>query len=456
MQLVNIIPIMMQILMTETRRGQGDSSKTSVRSKEKGEAMQQQKVQKLWSAAKKGAGKASLTRVIALALMIIITTGAIVPVMASQKPVTIYRDGEQLSSMAFSSEDVLQDPRRYLKNECRIEVAPEDSVEVAEEGASLTIRVRSSIPVAVEADGKTQETRVFYGDTVQTALTKLQIAVGGNDAVNPVPDTIITEETEIAIGRNCALSVTADGETKSAVLPKSTLEKALHAMGIALGEHDEISVPINTILEDGMEVTIARVMYQDVTSTQEVAFQTLEEDDSTMMKGETKVKTEGVNGVRTIVTRQKLVDGVLAGTEEISNEITTLPVDEQVLVGTKEKPKGVASVDSANGTITDVNGNVVRYKSVITGRCTAYTGGGTTSTGVPAAVGRVAVNPNVIPYGTKLYICSPDGKVVYGYAIAADTGGGCMSGLIVSDLYFNTLEECRQFGSRQMSVYILA
>ena len=50
---------------------------------------------------------------------------------------------------------------------------------------------------------------------------------------------------------------------------------------------------------------------------------------------------------------------------------------------------------------------------------TAYTGGGITATGAPAAVGRVAVNPNVIPYGTKLYIASPDGSIVYGYAIAS-------------------------------------
>ena len=87
--------------------------------------------------------------------------------------------------------------------------------------------------------------------------------------------------------------------------------------------------------------------------------------------------------------------------------------------------------------------------------CSAYTGGGTTATGAPAAFGRVAVNPNVIPYGTKLYICSPDGKVVYGYAIASDTGGACMRNTIIADLYYDTLSECYQIGVRTMNVYIL-
>ena len=145
----------------------------------------------------------------------------------------------------------------------------------------------------------------------------------------------------------------------------------------------------------------------------------------------------------------------------------TAPVAEVQLVGTKTKPAAVTSVSTASAsaqtgatisgnTIVDANGNVLNVARVITGECTAYTGGGITATGAPAAVGRVAVNPNIIPYGTKLYIASPDGSVVYGYAIASDTGGALMSGRVLVDLYYNTLGECVNFGRRQMNVYILA
>lgn len=78
-----------------------------------------------------------------------------------------------------------------------------------------------------------------------------------------------------------------------------------------------------------------------------------------------------------------------------------------------------------------------------------------TSTGRPVAFGNVAVNPNVIPYGTRMYICSPDGSYVYGYAIAADTGGALMSGRVLADLFYETPAECYSFGRRTMSVYIL-
>ena len=92
---------------------------------------------------------------------------------------------------------------------------------------------------------------------------------------------------------------------------------------------------------------------------------------------------------------------------------------------------------------------------MLTGSCSAYTGGGTTASGLPAAVGNVAVNPNVIPYGTRLYICSPDGSFVYGYAVAADTGGAFLYGDYLADLYYDTLSDCYSFGIRTMNVYIL-
>ena len=108
----------------------------------------------------------------------------------------------------------------------------------------------------------------------------------------------------------------------------------------------------------------------------------------------------------------------------------------------------------------DKKGQPVKYKKLITGKCTAYsseqsTVGTVTSTGMKAQVGVVAVNPKVIPYGTKLYIVSPDGKTVYGYAIAGDTGGGVRKNELVCDLFMDTIAECIQFGRRTMNVYIL-
>ena len=95
------------------------------------------------------------------------------------------------------------------------------------------------------------------------------------------------------------------------------------------------------------------------------------------------------------------------------------------------------------------------YKYTISGRAAAYCiPGGTTSTGKKAKPGYIAVNPKQIPYGTEMWIVSNDG-VVYGYAIAADTGGFVKHGYFTCDLFMNTKEQCIQWGDRGVTIYVL-
>lgn len=84
---------------------------------------------------------------------------------------------------------------------------------------------------------------------------------------------------------------------------------------------------------------------------------------------------------------------------------------------------------------------------------TAYTGGGFTAMGLkpvrnPDGISTVAVDPNVIPLGSKVYVSG------YGVAIASDTGGAIKGNII--DVYFNTYSECISWGRRQVEVTVLA
>lgn len=72
---------------------------------------------------------------------------------------------------------------------------------------------------------------------------------------------------------------------------------------------------------------------------------------------------------------------------------------------------------------------------------------GVTATGVMAERGIAAVDPRVIPLGTRLYV---EG---YGYALAADTGGAIKGNRI--DLCFESAVEVDRFGRREVRVYIL-
>ena len=65
----------------------------------------------------------------------------------------------------------------------------------------------------------------------------------------------------------------------------------------------------------------------------------------------------------------------------------------------------------------------------------------------------IAVDPKVIPLGTKVYVQGLNGAGDYGYAIAADTGGAIKSNKI--DLYYDTHTQALKWGRKKVRVYIL-
>lgn len=75
---------------------------------------------------------------------------------------------------------------------------------------------------------------------------------------------------------------------------------------------------------------------------------------------------------------------------------------------------------------------------------TGYAMNGTTATGAPTGWGVVAVDPGVIPLGTRMEIPG------YGSGVAADTGGAIQGATI--DLWFPTVEQARLWGRRTVTI----
>ena len=91
--------------------------------------------------------------------------------------------------------------------------------------------------------------------------------------------------------------------------------------------------------------------------------------------------------------------------------------------------------------------NTLSYKKKIRMKATAYSGVGLCANGKRCKVGRVAVDPRVIPLGTWLYVKG------YGFCQACDTGGAIKGKRI--DVYFNSERKCNRYGVRRTSVYVL-
>ena len=111
----------------------------------------------------------------------------------------------------------------------------------------------------------------------------------------------------------------------------------------------------------------------------------------------------------------------------------------------------VTTVDEPQNLIDTPNG-AVPYVQMMSMEATAYlpTDGsaeGLTAMGIPATYGIVAVDPDIIPLGTRVYIPG------YGEALAADTGGAIYGYKI--DLCMEDYYRAMDFGRRTINVFVL-
>ena len=339
-----------------------------------------------------------------------------------------------------------------LKNGSEYELLNGDLLVAEDSGNGLGLKIISANKVTINYGGESKRVNLARG-TVADALEKAEITLADDEISVPSLATEISGDCKIDIYKTKVVSVTADGETKKVRLALVNVLDALNFAGYKIGDNDIISVSRKQLVENVSSLTVNRVTYKTESTKETIEFETVKKNSDEVELGETKVKTEGKNGEKIVTREIKYIDGKKASDKVVDEKTVKKPVDKVVLVGTK----GAASSGGA-GTFTDSNGATVAYSQVLTGSGTAYTApaGAGTATGVKAYHGGVAVNPNIIPYGSKLYIVSTDGSFVYGYATAVDTGGALMDGSAIVDCFYNTYDECVNFGRRDVNVYVLA
>ena len=317
-----------------------------------------------------------------------------------------------------------------------------------------TVSVNMHAVTVVDGDSS-RVVLTLNGDTESILETAKVDLKEGDEVISQVA----ARSGAIEINRAFDVQVTADGYTSVVRMTGGTVADALQKVGVTLDENDISSVHVSEQVSDGLNICVSRVEYGQYTSTEVIPYDTEVEYTDSLLEGITQIKQEGKDGVKTYTYQDTYVDGAKTGTELVGEEVTQAPVTEIKLIGTK-KSAPVSTIQREE-VVLDANGLPANYSAVYTGRATAYTNdrglaGNWTASGLPAQVGVVAVNPNLIPYGSKLYIVSTDGSYVYGYAIAGDTGGALKSGKALVDLFMNTYEECMSFGSRNVAVYVLS
>ncbi len=294
----------------------------------------------------------------------------------------------------------------------------------------------------------------ILSSNVDDALKKANISLNKYDKLSMDKETKLKDGMKLIIDRAEAVDVKVDGKNLQVLTTFNKVEDILNQHNIEVGEKDKVIPALDERINSDREIEIVRVTEEFVKEEVELPFETITKENDSLDSKIVKKIQEGKEGKKEIEYKVTYENGVEVSREVVNEEIIDEPIDEIV-------EKGTAKFLVAS------RGQVLRYEKAIVMSATAYdlsyesTGKrpgdpyyGITRSGTKARPGVVAVDPKVIPLGTKLYIESLDSEWEdYGLASAEDTGGAIKGNKI--DLFMENSEDVQKFGRRNVKVYIL-
>lgn len=337
-----------------------------------------------------------------------------------------------------------------------VTVSDRDIVEkVDDPDGSLKVNVRRAFDITILNGTKKCTVKMTEG-TVSDALKSLGIEVGENDIVSLPLSAPLSKDMNISVVQRVKVILCANGEEKEILMPKSyTVQDVLNHMRVNLGEDDSVSEDVSSKIYDGMKIEVGNIKFEEVVRTETIEREVVVNTSSSMNEGETKVLEEGKDGQHELKIKQKIQNGEVVDEEILSDTIISEPVAKVMVKGTK-KVASAPAAEPAKAAVSNTS-EKKEVSKVIYGSATAYTAsaGARTSTGARPVEGvTVAVNPKLIPYGSRILVESTDGSFKREFT-AQDTGGALRKGSAVVDIFMNSNSSCKQFGRKNVKVSII-
>ena len=302
--------------------------------------------------------------------------------------------------------------------------------------ATLTGFVSTNKNVTVVADGNQKVISTVYNNP-KSILKQAGVNLQENDDFS-VSTGDVTDNSVITVNRAVPVSIEIDGKTKTIKTAKKTVGELMSSLNLNEDKYF-VDQDKNAQINTNSKIKVLNVSTRLVLKDEVQPYNVIKEPDSSLIKGIEEVEQEGRNGLNRLLVRERYHNGV-----KINEEV----VQTSQLVRAKDRivREGIAEP------IAQKTVGLRSYSQVLYMEASAYLpydggGGGYTALSIPARYGVAAVDPNVIPLGTRLYIPG------YGEAIAADTGGA-VNGYTI-DLCMEDYTQAMSFGRRGVEVYIL-
>ncbi|MGV8980891.1 3D domain-containing protein [Clostridium sp.] len=306
----------------------------------------------------------------------------------------------------------------------------------------------------VIVDGK-QIKLVTYQRTFDSALRKADIDIALKDKIDKVLDSKIVNNDVITINRAVNLKVLVDNKELNITSAEKDIALMLDTEKIVVSPNDKVSPSREDSLSKDMNITITRVKTETVQEKKPIDFKTVIKKDNATLKSQSKIVQKGINGEKNVTLNVTYENGKEVTRKVIKETVVKEPQHKIIAQGTLSNIT-LSRGSSSNNSIQNIKADTSSNKT-FTVKATAYwatdginntyTFSGRKAVRNSNGYSTIAVDPNVIPMGTKLYV---EG---YGYAIAADKGSGVKGKFI--DVFFNTSEEASNWGVKYLEVKIL-
>lgn len=282
------------------------------------------------------------------------TATAVSPTPTTSTPKTITLNTESITTQAATVADVLQEANIQLSEDDRVQPAPETAVT-----ENMTIEIIPAFPVTIEVDGRTFPLQTTWHD-IPNLLAEAGMALVGQDYTIPAEDTIIQPNDIIQVIR-----VSEDFQFTDTIIPYETVYQA----------DPELEIDNRALLTAGSPGILRQ-----------------------------QVRTRYENGIPV--------------TETVDSEyLAQAPVNEVINYGTNIVIRTINTPEGPLEYWRVVRMKVTGYTASSSGKAPSDPGYGITASGLPAGKGVVAIDPNVVPFRSNIYV---EG---YGQAVAGDTGG---------------------------------
>jgi len=312
------------------------------------------------------------------------------------------------------------------------------------------------VSVLAAASDSAQQSVVFQSqqtETVQTTsartvgdfLKERGITAGPADYVHPSLDTAVTPGMRIEYAASVPVTLVSGGDRRTIATNAADVGAMLEERGIRLGTYDTVSPSLADPIVAGETIRVTRIAKWISAQTIHIAPKTIHGIDFALPPGKSKIVSPGRAGERLAIISFTSTDGKLSK-RTLASHLLRKPRMRIIAEGVGTY---AAFADFAQRGLQKTAYIAANAMDMIATAYTASCAGcsGYTATGYRAGRGIVAVDPRVIPLGTKLFIPG------YGFAIAGDTGGAIIGNRI--DLGFNSYGDAIQFGRRAIKVYTL-